>query len=116
MISLLLYIKIIGAITKMVKPGSIIGGFIIAISIAIQVITLVEIAHYYWLLFIWVAGLIAGITYVLGGLVFEQDKMEAYTISRLITSKHQNPNVPEVLTQYNYPELEESNFSQKSLF
>ncbi len=47
---------------------------------------------------------------------FEQDKMEAYTISRRITSKHQNPNVPEVLNQYNYPELEESNFSQKSLF
>ncbi|GAI07441.1 unnamed protein product, partial [marine sediment metagenome] len=36
----------------MVKPGSIIGGFVIALSVAIQVITLVEIAHYYWLLFI----------------------------------------------------------------
>ena len=65
----------------MVKPGSILGGFIIAISIAMQVITLVEIAHYYWLLFIWISGLIAGVTYVLGGLAFAQDKMEYYTIS-----------------------------------
>ncbi len=65
----------------MVKPGSIIGGFIIAISVAIQTITLVEIAHYYWFLFIWVAGLIAGVTYVLGGLAFESDKMEYFTIS-----------------------------------
>jgi hypothetical protein len=65
----------------MVKPGSIIGGFIIAISVAMQVITLVEIAHYYWLLFIWVSGLIAGVTYVLGGLAFAQDKMEYFTIA-----------------------------------
>ncbi|UCF49697.1 MAG: SOS response-associated peptidase [Thermoplasmatales archaeon] len=47
---------------------------------------------------------------------FEQDKMEAYTISRLITSKNQNPNVPEVINQYKYPELKESNYPQKSLF
>ncbi|MHA1212688.1 MAG: hypothetical protein ACTSSH_09525 [Candidatus Heimdallarchaeota archaeon] len=65
----------------MVKPGSILGGFLIAVSIAMQVITLVEIAHYYWLLFIWVAGLIAGVTYVLGGTAFESDKMEYFTIS-----------------------------------
>ncbi len=65
----------------MVKPGSIIGGFIIAISIAMQVITLVEIAQYYWLLFIWVSGLIAGVTYVLGGLAFDSDKMEYFTIA-----------------------------------
>ncbi|MHA1126973.1 MAG: hypothetical protein ACTSO7_15860 [Candidatus Heimdallarchaeota archaeon] len=65
----------------MVKPGSIIGGFIIAISIAMQVITLVEIAHYYWLLFIWFSGLVAGVTYVLGGLAFAQDKMEYFIIS-----------------------------------
>ena len=37
----------------MVKPGSIIGGLIIAVSVAIQVITIVEITKYYWLLFIW---------------------------------------------------------------
>ncbi|NHJ84159.1 MAG: hypothetical protein FK734_01770 [Asgard group archaeon] len=65
----------------MVKPGSIIGGFIIAISVAMQVITLVELAHYYWLLFIWVSGLIAGVTYVMGGMAFESDKMEYFTIS-----------------------------------
>lgn len=65
----------------MVKPGSIVGGFIIAISIAMQVITLVEIVSYYWLLFIWTAGLIAGVTYVLGGLAFDSDKMEYFTIS-----------------------------------
>jgi len=65
----------------MVKPGSIIGGLIIAISIAMQVITIVEISRYFWLLFIWAAGLIAGVTYVLGGLAFEQDKMEYFTIA-----------------------------------
>ncbi|NHK30261.1 MAG: hypothetical protein FK730_02840 [Asgard group archaeon] len=65
----------------MVKPGSIIGGLIIAISIAMQVITIVEISRYFWLLFIWTAGLIAGVTYVLGGLSFEQDKMEYFTIA-----------------------------------
>jgi hypothetical protein len=65
----------------MVKPGSIIGGLIIAISVAMQVITIVEISRYYWLLFIWVAGLLAGVTYVLGGLAFEQDKLEYFTIS-----------------------------------
>ena len=65
----------------MVKPGSIVGGFIIAISIAMQVITLVEIVSYYWLLFIWTAGLIVGVTYVLGGLAFDSDKMEYFTIS-----------------------------------
>ncbi|NHJ48070.1 MAG: hypothetical protein FK733_09805 [Asgard group archaeon] len=65
----------------MVKPGSIIGGLIIAISIALQVITIVEITRYFWLLFIWTAGLIAGITYVLGGLAFETDKLEYFTIA-----------------------------------
>ncbi|MEA2071843.1 MAG: hypothetical protein U9O98_11215 [Asgard group archaeon] len=65
----------------MVKPGSIIGGFIIAVSIAIQVITLVEIAQYWWLLFIWSAGLIAGVTYVLGGIDYGPNKMEYFTIS-----------------------------------
>lgn len=65
----------------MVKPGSIIGGLVIAISIAMQIITIVEISRYFWLLFIWTAGLIAGVTYVLGGLSFEQDKMEYFTIA-----------------------------------
>jgi putative SOS response-associated peptidase YedK len=46
----------------------------------------------------------------------EQDKMEAYTISRLITSKTHNPNVPEVMNPYKYPELEDSNLPQSSLF
>ncbi|MHA1818228.1 MAG: hypothetical protein ACTSUA_00930 [Candidatus Heimdallarchaeota archaeon] len=65
----------------MAKPGQLIGGLIIAISIALQVITIVEITHYYWLLFIWTAGLIAGISYVSGGLAFERDKLEYFTIS-----------------------------------
>ena len=47
---------------------------------------------------------------------FEQEQMEAYTISRLITSKHRNPNVPEVLNPYRYPELVGPNLPQKSLF
>ncbi|NHJ03471.1 MAG: hypothetical protein EAX90_01500 [Candidatus Heimdallarchaeota archaeon] len=67
---------------KMVKPGAIIGGFIVAISIALQVVTLLEIAPYYWLLFIWAAGAIAGGFYVAGGLAFgESEKMEHFTIS-----------------------------------
>ncbi|MFW9923075.1 MAG: hypothetical protein ACFFDW_07270 [Candidatus Thorarchaeota archaeon] len=66
----------------MVKPGSIIGGFIIAISIALQVVTLLEIAQFYWLLFIWGAGVIAGGFYIAGGLAFgESEKMEHFTIS-----------------------------------
>lgn len=32
--------------------------------------------------------------------------LEAYTISKLITSRKQNPNTPEVQEEYNYPELE----------
>jgi hypothetical protein len=65
----------------MVKPGSIIGGFIIALSMAMQIITLIEIANYWWLLFIWGAGLIAGITYVLGGLDYGMNKLEYFTTS-----------------------------------
>lgn len=65
----------------MVKPGSIVGGFITAISIALQIITIIEIARYWWLLFIWAAGLIAGVFYVMGGIDFGQNKMEYYTIS-----------------------------------
>ncbi|MBD3192917.1 MAG: hypothetical protein GF308_19920 [Candidatus Heimdallarchaeota archaeon] len=65
----------------MVKPGSIVGGFLIAISLAMQIITLVEIAQYWWLLFIWFSGLIAGSFFVAGGMDFGQNKMEYYTIS-----------------------------------
>lgn len=67
---------------KMVKPGSIIGGFIIAISIALQVVTLLEIAQFWWLLFIWGSGIIAGGFYIWGGTAFsENEKMEHFTIS-----------------------------------
>ncbi len=66
----------------MVKPGSIIGGFIIAISIALQVVTLLEIAQFWWLLFIWGSGIIAGGFYIWGGTAFsENEKMEHFTIS-----------------------------------
>jgi hypothetical protein len=34
--------------------------------------------------------------------------MEAYTISRLITSRTQDPNTPGVLEPYTYPELQPS--------
>jgi len=37
---------------------------------------------------------------------FPDEYMEAYTISRLITSKTQERNVPEVIKPYTYPELE----------
>ena len=46
---------------------------------------------------------------------FDQNKMEAYTISKLITTKDQNPNVPEVLEPFQYNTLEPLP-SQKSLF
>ena len=42
--------------------------------------------------------------------------MEAYTISRLITSKTQDPNVPSVIEPYTYPELKDSLNGQLSLF
>jgi putative SOS response-associated peptidase YedK len=47
---------------------------------------------------------------------FDQNNMEAYTISRLITSKFRDPNAPEVMDPYSYPELEDVNLSQKKLF
>jgi len=34
---------------------------------------------------------------------FEQEKMEAYTISKLITAKDKDPNVSQVLAPYTYP-------------
>ena len=36
---------------------------------------------------------------------FPEDEMKAYTISRLVTSKTQNRNVPKVIERYSYPEL-----------
>jgi len=45
---------------------------------------------------------------------YPQDEMEAFTISRLITTKNKNPDVPEVITPYRYPELTEHS-SQRSL-
>jgi putative SOS response-associated peptidase YedK len=48
---------------------------------------------------------------------FEQKKMEAYTISRLITSKNRDINVPEILEPYGYPEFSSSeDKSQSKLF
>jgi putative SOS response-associated peptidase YedK len=46
---------------------------------------------------------------------YDEHLMEAYTISRLITSKNRNPNVPEVLHPFSYPELEKKS-EQKNLF
>ena len=39
---------------------------------------------------------------------FDPSKMKAYTISRLITDRNRNSNVPEVLEPYSYPELQQS--------
>ena len=46
---------------------------------------------------------------------FDQNKMEAYTISKLITAKGQNPNVPEVINPFQYNTLDPLS-SQRSLF
>jgi len=46
---------------------------------------------------------------------FDEQEMEAFTISRLITLKQKNPNVPEVLQPFTYPELQ-SITGQKYLF
>jgi putative SOS response-associated peptidase YedK len=46
---------------------------------------------------------------------YDDHDMEAYTISRLITTKNRNPNVPEVLTPFRYPELQMTS-GQKNLF
>ena len=42
--------------------------------------------------------------------------IEAYTISRLITSKTRDPDVPEVIQPYSYPELTEISNDQSTLF
>jgi putative SOS response-associated peptidase YedK len=46
---------------------------------------------------------------------YDEQLMEAFTISRLITSKQRNPNVPEVLRPFSYPELQKKT-GQKNLF
>jgi len=46
---------------------------------------------------------------------YDEKEMEAYTISKLITAKDENPNVPEVLKPFQYNNLEPLS-SQKSLF
>jgi putative SOS response-associated peptidase YedK len=46
---------------------------------------------------------------------FDEKKMEAYTISKLITAKDQNANVPAVIKPFQYNALEPLS-SQKSLF
>ena len=47
---------------------------------------------------------------------FSEYDMEVYTISRLITSKTQDPDVPEVIQPYTYPELTEISNDQSTLF
>ena len=46
---------------------------------------------------------------------FDENEMEAYTISKLITSKEENSNVPEVLDPFEYNDLDMIS-SQRSLF
>jgi putative SOS response-associated peptidase YedK len=46
---------------------------------------------------------------------FDEHEMEAFTISRLITSKQRNPNVPEVLQPFTYPEFQ-TKTGQRNLF
>jgi putative SOS response-associated peptidase YedK len=46
---------------------------------------------------------------------YDDNDMEAYTISRLITIKLRNPNVPEVLKPFTYPDLQ-TDAEQKNLF
>ena len=40
---------------------------------------------------------------------YDETLMEAFTISRLITSNYRNPNVPEVQSPFSYPELGSKN-------
>lgn len=46
---------------------------------------------------------------------YNDELMEAFTISRLITSRQRDPNVPEVSEPFTYPELEKKT-GQKNLF
>jgi putative SOS response-associated peptidase YedK len=45
---------------------------------------------------------------------YDATQMEAFTISRLITSRQRNPNVPEVVAPFSYPELQKKS-QQKNL-
>jgi len=45
---------------------------------------------------------------------FDETQMEAFTISRLITSRQRNPNTPEVVVPFSYPELQRKT-QQKNL-
>lgn len=45
---------------------------------------------------------------------YDETDMKAYTISKLITAKDKNPNVPEVLEPFNYTRLK--SFEQRGLF
>jgi putative SOS response-associated peptidase YedK len=46
---------------------------------------------------------------------YDEHLMEAFTISRLITSQQRNPNVPELSEMFTYPELQKKT-GQKNLF
>jgi len=46
---------------------------------------------------------------------FDESEMEAYTISKLITAKDQNPNVPQIIEPFQYTDLEPLS-NQTSLF
>jgi putative SOS response-associated peptidase YedK len=46
---------------------------------------------------------------------YDETLMEAFTISRLITSRQRNPNVPAVSQPFTYPELQRKT-GQKNLF
>jgi putative SOS response-associated peptidase YedK len=46
---------------------------------------------------------------------YDESLMEAFTISRLITSRQRNPNAPEVLEPFTYPELQKK-IGRKNLF
>jgi putative SOS response-associated peptidase YedK len=45
---------------------------------------------------------------------YDEKQMEAFTISRLITSRQRDPNVPEVIQPFSYPELQKK-YLQKNL-
>jgi putative SOS response-associated peptidase YedK len=46
---------------------------------------------------------------------YDQEEMEAYTISKLITSSYNDPNSPDVIKPFRYKELESTD-EQQSLF
>ena len=47
---------------------------------------------------------------------FDENELEAYTISKLITNKIRDTNVPEVIKPHNYPELANTDEKQTKLF